>query len=120
MFAKNLTMYLLGVACQVMAGVFPKLAGAFIGPGSLLLSAADVRTVLDGSFVKHTIVLVLAILCQVGAAAAPAHWNATAPLLAAGGILMSASDIKRVLKGAEKPAAPIVTPESAPTEKGQS
>lgn len=114
MFAKNLAAFLLGVACQVLAGVFPHLSGVFIGPASLLLSASDIRAVLDGSFLKHVTILVLAIACQALAIIAPASWNASAPLLAAGGLLMAASDIRRVLKGPELITAPMVTPDAKP------
>ncbi len=109
MFAKNLSAFLLGVACQVLAGVFPQLAGVFIGPASLLLSASDIRPVLNGSFVKHLSIFMLAIACQACAVVFPPKWNAGPPLLAAGGILMNASDIKRVLKGPESPPAPIIS-----------
>jgi hypothetical protein len=109
LFARNLCAFLLGLTCQVLAGVFPKLAGALLVPASLLLSGADIRSVLNGSFAKHATLFVLAVLCQVGAALAPAQWGVAVPLLAAGGILMSASDIKRVLKGPETPTAPLVT-----------
>jgi hypothetical protein len=110
-FAQNLSMFLLGLACQVLSGVFPKLAPALLGPATLLLSLADVRRVLDGSFFKHVVTLVLGLGCQVAAMLVPEKWGASAPLLAAGGILMSASDIKRVLRGPETPAAPLVTPD---------
>jgi hypothetical protein len=109
LFARNLSAFLLGLTCQVLAGVFPKLSGALLVPASLLLSGADIRSVLNGSFTKHLTLFVLAVLCQVGASLAPAAWNVAVPLLAAGGILMSASDIKRVLKGPETPTAPLVT-----------
>jgi hypothetical protein len=113
-FARNLSAFLLGLTCQVLAGVFPKYSGALLVPASLLLSGADIRSVLNGSFIKHLTLFVLAVGCQVLATAAPTSWNVAVPLLAAGGIMMSASDIKRVLKGPESPAAPLVTsPEDA-------
>lgn len=112
-FAKNLSLFLLGVAMQVLAGVFPQLAGAFIAPASILLSASDIRPVLNGSFVKHLTIFLLATACQACAVVFPARWNAGGPLLAAGGILMNASDIKRVLRGPETPAAPIVSKDPA-------
>lgn len=115
MFWKNLSLFLAGVAFQVLAGVFPNLAGAFIGPASLLLSASDIRPVLNGSFFKHVLIFGIAVGCQACAVAFPAKWGAAGPLLAAGGILMNASDIKRVLKGPESPAHPIVTPDPEAT-----
>jgi len=111
LFWKNLGLFLFGVALQVIAGVFPKYAAAVIGPASLLLSASDVRAVLNGSFFKHVLLFALALACQACAVGFPDKWGASASLLAAGGILMAASDIKRILKGQEVPAHPIVTPD---------
>lgn len=108
LFWKNLSMFLLGVALQVLSGVFPKLAPAFIGPASVLLSASDVKMVLNGSFIKHLIIFVLAVACQACSAVFPERWGAGASLLAAGGILMAASDIKRVLRGPEVPLHSLV------------
>lgn len=113
LFAQNLIAFLLGVACQVLAGCFPTYAGVFIGPGSLLLSLSDIRPVLDGSFAKHLTIFVLGITCQALAAVVshnPRWEGAGAALLGAGGVLMNASDLKRVFKGVETPIAPIVTP----------
>jgi hypothetical protein len=118
MFAKNLVAFMLGVACQVLAGVFPALAAVFIAPASLLLSASDIRAVLDGSFIKHVTILILAIGCQAMAVMMNTIWaypDAAAPLLAAGGLLMAASDIRRVLRGPEAVTAPMVTPDSKVT-----
>jgi hypothetical protein len=111
-FLKNLSLFLLGLACQVLASIFPKLQGALIGPGSLLLSLADLKLVTNGSFVKHMTLFVLGIACNVIAALLSARFgSASTALLLAGTTLMSNSDLRRILKGPEVPAAPMVTPD---------
>jgi len=122
MFLRNLVTFMMGIACQVMAALLPDLASALAPAGALLLSAANVAKVLNGSFWKHAVTFALGVTCQVTAVVLQHRLGARADgaagaLLAAGGLLASASDLARILSGIRTPAGTPDAPTQSPPLK---
>lgn len=120
-FLKNLIAFVAGIACQVLAGMFPEVAGVLAPAGTVLLSAANMRNVLNGSLWKHALTFGLGTACQVMAILLPklvghAVPQASGSLLAAGGLLATVTDLGRILSGIRTPSgtpdspAPLVPP----------
>jgi len=119
-FLKNLGIWILGLACQFLAALYP--AFAAFGPiGGMLLSAAQMGAALNGSFPKHMAVFALGMACQALAIVLKIPAEAKALLVGASALLLQMSNLAKILQGLGLQGAGAVvagTPPAKPQPPG--